>query len=438
MENISPLIGNTTSENKSPRLAIYARYFQKIKNVGDQYAPVVIENTSGLLARTPQSAEQAHLLSVGSVFAMATPQSVIWGTGLMGPDFDTPQVPADQISALRGKLSANLLIKSGFPLKDIAFGDPGILAAKIINKDIAPVDGRIGFIPHISDRRHPASRAFRKHDNVFFLNVADEPTVFLEKMKTCQYIASSSLHGLIFADALGIPNTWITIGGKLGGGFFKFHDYYSVSLDPKDGPMQLTPTTQPGEVLMRASLSSTAHLISDLTSAFPRQSLDRLGAINPVPEDFVSLNESRNQALPLFAASGLLLPTGEIQQNSVEFSNPKNSQQLKTIFKKIRTFLMEKFAEIPYFHILLGPGELTQSTLDATRLTCDFWMKHRKGFDLLVVETHSASDKLSAPAAFSIDDFLSQLSPDKQYAIATLSSRFRSANPKVCVLHRSA
>jgi hypothetical protein len=41
-------------------------------------------------------------------------------------------------------------------------------------------------------------------------------------------VISSSLHGLIVADSLGIPNVWLRLSPDVLGGDYKFKDYYSV------------------------------------------------------------------------------------------------------------------------------------------------------------------------------------------------------------------
>lgn len=48
---------------------------------------------------------------------------------------------------------------------------------------------------------------------------------FVNQLCSCEYIFSSSLHGLIIADAYNIPNKRAIFGNKLIGGDFKFNDY---------------------------------------------------------------------------------------------------------------------------------------------------------------------------------------------------------------------
>jgi hypothetical protein len=50
----------------------------------------------------------------------------------------------------------------------------------------------------------------------------------VKAISECKLILSQSLHGLIVADALGIPNVWIEPSSKMIGGEFKFHDYFST------------------------------------------------------------------------------------------------------------------------------------------------------------------------------------------------------------------
>jgi pyruvyltransferase len=45
------------------------------------------------------------------------------------------------------------------------------------------------------------------------------------QVSSCRYIFSSALHGLICADAYGVPNTRLVLSDKIVGGDFKFHDY---------------------------------------------------------------------------------------------------------------------------------------------------------------------------------------------------------------------
>lgn len=57
---------------------------------------------------------------------------------------------------------------------------------------------------------------------------------------SCKCVLSSSLHGLIVADALGVPNRRIVLSDKIIGGDLKFDDYYSVYFDKaEDAPVTI-------------------------------------------------------------------------------------------------------------------------------------------------------------------------------------------------------
>ena len=63
---------------------------------------------------------------------------------------------------------------------------------------------------------------------VKFLDIFDGVESFISQLTECQFILSSSLHGLIMADSFGIPNQWMVLSDKVEGKNFKFYDYYSV------------------------------------------------------------------------------------------------------------------------------------------------------------------------------------------------------------------
>lgn len=145
---------------------------------------------------------------------------------------DTVVTPLDflKIHSVRGYLSKNKLGK--FASNKMLVGDPGLLIPRIVN----PVDKsavqstKYGVILH---HKHASNKEVLdrfSHLPVKFLDIrtADLGT-FTNEMLSCDIIVSQSLHGLIFADALNIPNVWLELGPIHSGGAFKFYDYFSTT-----------------------------------------------------------------------------------------------------------------------------------------------------------------------------------------------------------------
>jgi len=196
------------------------------KNFGDGLSPVLCEAISGrkIVYAKPQ---RCDLVAVGSLLQRLknhfwTHRVHVWGTGLIErhPPFHTPHF----IHAVRGKLTANALKNKQVR----AFGDPGLLSEILLSGRKFEKKFRVGLIPHYKDQKNPAIIEFSKQSKVTIIDIFSETIDFLEQVARCEIILSSSLHGLIIADALRIPNGWIKLSKKVRGNDYKFSDYYSV------------------------------------------------------------------------------------------------------------------------------------------------------------------------------------------------------------------
>jgi hypothetical protein len=131
------------------------------------------------------------------------------------------------VLALRGK--ATLSQVECRKRDAVCLGDGGLLASLVFR----PCRKRykLGVIPHYSQADQPVFAELEKLTDVKRIDICDEPRSVIQQIGQCEHILSSSLHGLIIADSLGVPNRWIDVAGNsstiLGNGF-KFRDYYSI------------------------------------------------------------------------------------------------------------------------------------------------------------------------------------------------------------------
>lgn len=200
-------------------------YFQGRKNFGDILTPVLVRRIFHKQVIDTRYIENANFIGCGSILERLKNLDeyqalTVWGSGFMydGIRKDYPNV---DFLAVRGKLSAKRIQNFHGVI-----GDPGLLV-----NQIAPVEKKIydvGFVPHFVDRDLASTKYISRLPGVRYINICMEPRHFLRELVKCRYVISSSLHGLIAAESLGIPNLHVLLSRNVYGDNYKFRDYYSA------------------------------------------------------------------------------------------------------------------------------------------------------------------------------------------------------------------
>lgn len=101
----------------------------------------------------------------------------------------------------------------------------------------------ICLIPHYIDHNVPVLMEFQQ--KMTNSDVSDGLTIrivnietcdleaYVKKLSGCKKILSSSLHGLIFGWAYGIPGIRLQLSDNVYGGHFKFNDFYKGNWAPR-------------------------------------------------------------------------------------------------------------------------------------------------------------------------------------------------------------
>ncbi|CAA0086469.1 Uncharacterised protein [Starkeya nomas] len=216
-------------------MPIYLKQFTKFPNAGDVASGHIVSqllNTTPILAGE-DSLDRPNLIAIGSILHWADSHSVVWGSGFISSGVGLRSAPS-QVVAVRGHLTRERLLQMGVETP-ARFGDPGILISDFFKPAEVARRG-VGIIPHYVDAEHPFVTQALEHGatRIDPLSPLDR---YLAALSSCEIILSSSLHGVIFAHAYGIPAAWIRLSGRVIGDGFKFRDYYSsIGIGPEGIP----------------------------------------------------------------------------------------------------------------------------------------------------------------------------------------------------------
>lgn len=195
------------------------------QNFGDELFHAIVSRLTGTEVRLCEPSYLGRKALIGgSTLGFARPGDFVWGPGLR--DGEVPEPVRDlRVFAVRGPLTAEALRRKGISVPQV-YGDPAILFPKLFPEVIAA--GReepVGLVPHFREMlvqplppRVDGAKVIR----------ADRPYAeVLTDISRCRRIVSSSLHGIICAEVLGIPVEPYKIPGRHAEPDFKFQDYYA-------------------------------------------------------------------------------------------------------------------------------------------------------------------------------------------------------------------
>lgn len=238
------------------------------KNFGDALSPMVCKYLSGQdVVWSPP--KQAEIIAIGSILGKVSPSMFsikflsrkinVWGSGFMHSS--DRQDGIHNYHAVRGQLTLDRIKK---PKNIPILGDPGLLVDQVLkNHKSETKNYAFGIVPHKADKGcSPLHEIQKKLGSAIIIDIDLPPADFIRQLTQCDFILSSSLHGLIAADSFNIPNCWIELSNKVRGNGFKFHDYYTAF--GIESPNKLTPN----EISINA--------LDIIRSKYKRQGIDKI------------------------------------------------------------------------------------------------------------------------------------------------------------------
>lgn len=214
---------------------ILAYWWDVNQNFGDWIGPWLIASiTQRTVINTRAQNVPSSLFTVGSILGHITQEQGcvdVWGSGLIAP-LDQKKIlkrlnksKKPNFHAVRGKLTqAEIEKKMGWVIPNV-YGDPALLISEFYKAN--SLDLKIVICPH-----HIHYKQVKEKFNntaIHVIDVMQPPHIVIDQIASADYCLSSSLHGLIIAQAYEVPWNWLRFSTEpLVGDTFKFYDFFSI------------------------------------------------------------------------------------------------------------------------------------------------------------------------------------------------------------------
>ena len=189
---------------------------QNSVNFGDEISPIIVEKISGKQVRRTFSPNK-KLLALGSMLHVASEGDIIWGTGCnKNATNDSYHFKMLDVRAVRGPLTREFLLERHIPCPKI-YGDPALLLPILFPELKATYEKEYILIPHLSEYEQ-----YKTFKNLIL--PTQEPMKVISEILKAKFVISGSLHGVIVAEAFGIPARMLRLTENEH--LAKYQDYY--------------------------------------------------------------------------------------------------------------------------------------------------------------------------------------------------------------------
>lgn len=204
---------------------VYLEWWSRKQNVGDSLAPIIYQ---WMLERkgidpTRKTKKATHLMAVGSILGMGCFDAVVWGSGIHCESTARNVVTQSvyrkyDIRSVRGPITRMLLTTAGYSCPE-RYGDPAVLMPMIYEVGVQQKRYQISVILHLSRIENKMERGLH------YIDVRTEDyRCFITQILQSERVISSSLHGIILAEAYGVPAVFLN--DEMDNEIWKFFDWY--------------------------------------------------------------------------------------------------------------------------------------------------------------------------------------------------------------------
>jgi hypothetical protein len=207
-----------------------------LTNFGDELSRVVLEEATGRTVRwAPLGSEDVSAIGSNLIpYVRRGGVGLLWGIGMHEPILEDHEKTGigEKALAIRGPDTRDFLgLAAGTPL-----GDPGLIARHLVPSGVNKSGVKL-LIAHVSAFATRENRAKIKELVTAGYELALPnlpPREMIRRIAAADFVASSGMHGVILAHAIGTPANLITFSDDTNSrAGFKYFDYHhSVGLEP--------------------------------------------------------------------------------------------------------------------------------------------------------------------------------------------------------------